>query len=153
MKRINAYLCVVLSSVMLFSSPVFAKSKSLKTETEAEETENEDTDGWEIAPSVDEFGDVKDEFDAIRYPIDGTFNNTATSGSDLTGYVFYQAADTTSLGTGVFSIRLLEYGDTHPTFLDSDVYDGDGIIMKTKDDDGNVQEYRLIGKAPESDHQ
>ena len=141
---------VVLSASLLSATPKGVWASSAEAATEAEETENEDTEGWEIAPSVDEFGDAKDKSDGIRYPIDGTFKNTATSGSWLTGYIFYQP-DTTFLDTGVFSVRLLEYGDTQASYLDSDVYEGDGIIMKTKDDDGNVQEYRLVGKAPDSD--
>ena len=143
-------IAVALSVSLLSTCPASVWAASIEAETGSDETESEETAGWEIAPSVDEFGDVKDESDGIRYPIDGTFKNSATSGSELTGYIFYQP-DTTFLDTGVFSVRLLEYGDTHASYLDSDVYEGDGIIMKTKDDDGNVQEYRLVGKAPDSD--
>ena len=58
---------------------------------------------WEMINVVDDFGDATGE-KAIRGFFSGRFSNTATSGSDLSVYVFCSE-------DGSLRLRLLEYGN------------------------------------------
>ena len=87
--------------------------------SEPEETEasTTSTNLWSVQKMVDEFGDViEGSMSVIQTPIYGDFSNTATSSSELTGYVFMYMMD----GYPTFSIRLFEYGDHQATYTSND---------------------------------
>lgn len=104
-------------------------------------------DNWSVEQTVDEFGDVTENSETLlRTSISGDFSNTATSSSELTGYVFVTRY---SGGTNsAFVFRLLEYGDHQVTFTSSDIEEG--IVLKVKIGD-TISEYPLTGEAPNSD--
>lgn len=109
--------------------------------------EEASTGNWSVDQTVDEFGDITDSSDTlVRTPISGDFSNTATSSSELTGYVFVERY---SGGTNTaFVFRLLEYGNHQATFTSSDV--DEGIVLKVKIGD-TISEYPLTGEAPNGD--
>ena len=98
---------------------------------------------WSAQQSVDEFGDItSDSTTVIQTPISGDFSNTATSSSELSGYIFMG----TKAVYPIFVIRLLEYGDTQATFTNYD-----NLIFKVKIND-TIYEYEdVIGSPPNSD--
>ena len=112
----------------------------------SEPTEEAESDLWSLTFPTDEFGDIKEgESPVLRVPIIGDFSNTATNGSELTGYVFIQ--ETPGGGHYYVSFRLLEYGTHHATYTNTEA---DNLILKTKIED-TVSEYSLGGMAPNSD--
>lgn len=132
--------CLILSlSFILSLCACGGTSDTTETQTQ---TENE---LWSAVHSVDEFGDIdKDGKMALSAPFVGDFSNTATSSSELTGYVFIEPSPR---GDHYYiNFRLLEYGNHQATFTDAEK---DEIILKTKIDD-NIAEYPLIGIPPNS---
>lgn len=102
--------------------------------------------GWTVEQTVDEFGDItEDSANVMRTAICGDFSNTATSSSELAGYIFIRANERKTHYSVV--IRLLEYGDTPATYLSSDA---ENLILKTKVGD-TISEYQLTGTSPNGD--
>ena len=122
------------------------KNGSATNELERNEG-NENTDGlgnkgmsgnWFVEDYVDDFGDSTGS--SFCYTVcDGTFENTATSGSDLIASVYFDSYNE------VFAIRLLEYSKAKASYL-SNAH----ITLKCKVDD-YVFEDMLIGNPPNGD--
>lgn len=94
---------------------------------------------WEVQKEVDEFGDeIPDGASIVMAPISGDFSNTATSGSELTGYVTMQIRE----GYPVFAFVLMEYGDHQATYTEYDM-----MAVKTKIGE-NIYEYKEILSNP-----
>lgn len=101
---------------------------------------------WDVGQIVDEFGDVvADSNSYITSPISGNFSNTATTDSDLDGYIFL-VPDENNLHYSV-CFRLFEYENHIVTYLPSDE---ENIILKTKVGD-TITEYQLTGSSPNGD--
>lgn len=85
---------------------------------------------WSEQKMVDEFGDViEGSKSIIQCNIVGYFSNTATTNSELTGYVYMYFTD----GYPEFSIKLLEYGNHLASYTSYDsiafkIKLGDSII-------------------------
>ncbi len=93
---------------------------------------------WFVEEYVDEFGDSTGS--SFCYTIcDGTFENSATSGSDLIAGVYFDSYHE------AFSIRLLEYSETKASYLS----DAD-ITVKCKVEDYTFEDI-LIGTPPNGD--
>lgn len=114
-----------------------------KTETTAETavpifTEPPKEIHWTEEFYVDDFGDpTSDSY--IRGIFNGTFSNSATSGSDLK-VCFFMEKDLSHASYDMFSIRLLEYGDYKASFIGCDEWDVnikvkvDGIVSEDEAD-------------------
>lgn len=142
-------LALLLASAMVISTVACASAESQdkNTETTTKESETKETDKkitWSSDFSKDEFGDVAYDSEIfLRGVISGDFSNTATSSSELGGFVFIQPDPKNQQSEVAF--RLLEYGKTPATYLSSEE-----IILKTKV--GNEKkEYTLFGSAPNGD--
>lgn len=84
------------------------ESDDLTTESEGLETKNVFGD-WFIEEYKDEFGDGTGSTFCFTI-CEGSFSNTATSGSDLTAGIYFDASH------HAFLIRLLEYGNTNAAY-------------------------------------
>lgn len=82
---------------------------------------------------VDDFGD-KTKSAYVRGEFKGTFSNSATSGSNLTVYIFLDP-----MQPSMTTIRLLEYESHKATFTSSKT-----ITLKTKDSSGKTNSYTLM---------
>lgn len=112
-------------------------------ENDVEESYGNETEGayWSIQTTVDDFGDETYESElTLVAPINGTFSNTATASSELSGDVYIAPF---TKGSNIISVYfdLLEYGNSPITYTTSEA---DNILLKTKVN-GVVQEYNLIG--------
>lgn len=87
---------------------------------------------WEIGFYVDDFGDKTNDSYIIG-TFEGEFSNSATTGSELTVYVYFDKSY-----KSVTTIRLLEYGSHKATFLSSET-----ITLKTKNSLGKTNSYTL----------
>ena len=105
-------------------------------------TSPSNTEGsWTIEKTVDDFGDVTEDSEVyFTTTIEGSFSNTATTDSELKVVVFYSLSEYPS-----FSFRLLEYGNTPATYIDSS---NKRILFKV---DEIVYEHYLGGIAPNGD--
>jgi len=132
--------------LVIFSCVVFSACGSSQANTGNESnkeaanyTENEKVYGaWYVEEYKDDFGDSTGSM-FVYTMCEGTFENTATSGSDLAVGVYYDSS------YNAFLIRLLEYNDTKATYLSSS-----DITMKCKVDE-YIFEDALIGDAPNGD--
>lgn len=79
----------------------------------------ENPNPWKISNLVDEFGDPTREKYA-KYFFTGTFSNTVTASSPLSGYVLCEPWVWSGSGKFVFVFRLFEYGNIPATFFKSD---------------------------------
>lgn len=117
-----------------------------ESENEIIEEAEETADNWQLVQEVDDFGDpVESDFKRIMTSVEGTFSNTATSGSDLSGavYVYYDTTENYCLQYSI-GFSLMEYGTTKA------VYSNNEGVLKTKA--GDVKgEYRLNGYPPNDD--
>lgn len=96
---------------------------------------------WSIEMSTDEFGDVtEDSVEFISGVFQGTFSNTATTGSDLTVVVNFVRKPGYDSYAALIALR--EYNSTNATYLSSDT-----ITFKMKID-GEIIEDTMIGSAP-----
>lgn len=106
---------------------------------------------WTLSVSTDEFGDAtSDSYTSITSDFTGTFSNTATTGSDLTGTVtiFWSLDDKYGDGGSyLVAFDMVEYGNTPFTYLDSDITLGNKL--KTKSSSGEKNEYGVGGFAPD----
>lgn len=84
---------------------------------------------WTEEFYVDDFGDPTSS-SYIRGIFDGTFSNSATTGSDLT-VCFFMDKDLASASYDMFTIRLLEYGNHKVSFIGCDEWD---VSIKVKVD-------------------
>lgn len=84
---------------------------------------------WTEEFYVDDFGDPTSS-NYIRGIFDGTFSNSATTGSDLT-VCFFMDKNLASASYDMFTIRLLEYGNHKASFIGCDVWD---VSIKVKVD-------------------
>ena len=113
--------------------------KTVETESQTPEPTAEPTpepvkatpSNWEIDYYVDDFGDDT-ENSYIRGTFFGSFSNTATTGSDLTVYVYYDP----SLDSLCF--RLLEYNEAA-----SLIFSDQSVTLKTKIN-GETSDFPLI---------
>ena len=134
-------ICVIIVSCLCSCGSPQTESADTNTNKESgkENTENKNVFGdWLIEEYKDEFGDSKGS--TFCYTMcEGSFENTATSGSDLIAGVYYDASQK------AFLFRLLEYKDKKATYLSDDI-----ISMKCKVGE-YVFEDTLIGNAPNGD--
>lgn len=84
---------------------------------------------WTEEFYADDFGDPTSS-SYIRGIFDGTFSNSATTGSDLT-VCFFMDKNLDSASYDMFTIRLLEYGNHKVSFIGCDEWD---ISIKVKVD-------------------
>lgn len=106
-------------------------------------SEEQSGNTWSVQFTTDEFGDVTVSSSAVMFiPISGDFSNTATSSSELTGYVYMIMGEEYP----VFMFRLLEYGSTQATFTSYDV-----ITQKIKIGDKIYENEGVFGNPPNSD--
>ena len=101
---------------------------------------------WTEEFYVDDFGDSTSS-SYIRGVFDGTFSNSATSGSELT-VCFFMDKKMDSASYDMFTIRLLEYGSHKVSFIGCDTWD---VSIKVKVD-GVVSEdepYFLLSDSGE----
>lgn len=93
--------------------------------------DSEDMGPWILKAYVDEFDLPTDDYFIVNdTPFSGTFSNSATTGSDLLSFIFYEPYETTDY----ISIRLFEYGRSRVNNPYSSTQDYDIILM---DKDGN----------------
>lgn len=112
----------------------------------AEQQTEATVQNWSIKTEVDEFGDeVANGKKYIQTAFSGDFSNTATSSSELKGYL---SMIPTEKELFAVSFKLLEYGDNPVTYFDSDI--SNGIVLKTKINNV-VNEYYLVGNSPNGD--
>ena len=88
---------------------------------------------------TDEFGELYTDHSMMEGTFSGSFENSATSGSDLTVHIFKPR------NPEVFGFRLLEYNTKYAYFTNSDV-----ILLSMKIDD-DVYTVELNGTPPTGD--
>lgn len=110
-------------------------------EPTVEPTPTEAPSSWKVDYTQDEFGDDTDN-SFIFGKFSGKFSNTATSGSDLTVYVYYIKG---SIGDNYFLFRLAEYGNHVATYTKSDLAN---LSIKINDEVYGVE---ISGIAPNGD--
>ena len=115
-----------------------------ETTMPAETTEPTPISYWNTDYYVDAFGDSTGDSYMVAI-VDGTFSNTATMGSDVKVIIYYSEENPGSLN-GMFSFRLLEYGDVKATFSKYD-----DINIQIKDNYGVSDLWELYGSAPNGD--
>lgn len=144
MKRIISSLLLLSMTFSLVACGGSTENNTGNNSTTTKNESAEETGGnWSIGAPVDEFGDVVEGGQLyIQTEFSGDFSNTATSSSELKGYLFMSQAN-----KGLFDIyfNLLEYGDTPAVYYESDV--NEGIVLRTKINE-TVREYYLIGNPP-----
>lgn len=130
-----------------------ANAETVSEEADGIEAEQNATDQstssgpWSSNQTVDEFGDVvEDSKSVVQATFNGTFSNSATSGSDLAVTVFFTENNGNSFGY-IGSIRLKEYGDSPATYLSSEV---ENLKLKMKVGE-TVKEYPLKSLERNSD--
>lgn len=162
LKKGGMYLITLLiMSTMLIScgssSTQSQAEKESPVPTETEVTEKTDNDNktakWYQVELVDEFGDpVKNAEPVIAFPITGTFSNTATTASPLSG-IIYITNDPSSDKDWTVGLQLYEYdGKNRVSYLDSSEIK---LLEKVKHVDNgtisNVTEFQMIGQSPNGD--
>ena len=100
------------------------------SETKATETV---PSNWKLEYYVDEFGDYDLNSPYALGSFDGTFSNSATTGSKLTVCIYLDPEYSSWT-----QIRLIEYGSSIARFSSSDT-----ITLKTKDSSGEENSYTL----------
>ena len=99
---------------------------------------------WEVMQFVDAFGDVDESGDKyICSSFSGSFSNTATIDSDLSGEVFALRGE--SLGQFEIRFRLFEYGKNKAIYYDDEIIT---LLVKV---DNEIEEYSLVGDSPNGD--
>lgn len=118
------------------------------TEAEQNVTEQSTSIGtWSSNQTVDEFGDVvKDSKSVVQATFNGTFSNSATSGSDLAVTVFFTKNNGNSFGY-IGAIRLREYGNSPASYTSSEA---ENLKIKIKVGE-TVYEYHLVSQEPNGD--
>ena len=146
MKRTVAIILIIAMALS-----ISACGSTINTDTSdisvSENTSDADTAkmvSWALRQSVDEFGDVTADSKAqITSRFSGTFSNTATNESNLSGEIFFQQKDNSEHYIAGFT--LFEYEDKQATFFDSDEK-----VLKVKIDD-NIYTFPLQGVSPNGD--
>lgn len=101
---------------------------------------------WAVDSAVDDFGDaVEGSYYVKTVGSDASFSNTATTDDKLSVVLFDTPSDS-SISSHIIYIRLLEYNDTPVTYLSSSK-----INVNAKIDGETVEEFRVLGEAPNSD--
>ena len=139
---------MVLGLVGCSSTPAEETNTSEPTETAPVETESQTPEptpteipsSWEVDYYIDDFGDETED-GYVRGEFQGTFDNTAGKGHDLTVYIYY---DPSSYDPGV-GFRLVEYGRTLATYYSSDLM---SLNMKIGDERYTTE---LFGTPPNGD--
>lgn len=163
MKRLCALILALVMALSLVAcgsqgssnTPVEPSSEDVQENTTNENApEPPQVASWEIKRYVDDFGDSTEDSYLSSKIIQGTFRNTATSGSSLSVIVYYEpdfiyftdpnTVHSTKFDTYV-SFRLLEYDDHPATYSERDTK-----LLKFKV--GNdTYEIELDGNAPNGD--
>ena len=128
---------MIAAGILLCMSQV-ALSNENPADTNSESRMTEETEAWTVDEYIDDFGDSI----GIKYmktATEGTFSNTATSGSPLAAIVFFDP------DIEEFSFRLIEYNSTKATYYDSDLI---RILFKFDDE---IEEHLLQGASPNGD--
>lgn len=99
---------------------------------------------WTLNYLTDDFGDPTDKA-CVATVVSGTFNNTATTGSNLDVVVVYHPAVSNEDRISGFSFQLIEYGEHPATYLQSDE-----AMLKIKIGDEITEDY-LMGTPPNGD--
>lgn len=133
MKRKILHLLICLIMVLPMTA---CGSKELSNDSEVESVSEEKV--WNVETMTDDFGDPVVGQSMLKTEIDGTFSNTATTDSELGGYVYLMPEN----DNYKVVFHLLEYNDVLPTYTSSD-----NLILKTKID-GVVEEFTLNGTSP-----
>lgn len=98
---------------------------------------------WTLLSATDDFGSVSyDEQLMLFAPIEGTFSNTATESSELSGNIYISTIAKGSSTIAVF-FELNEFGDHRIAFAEADE---NQIVLKTNAD-GLAEEWKLLGYA------
>ena len=133
---ISLCLLVLLIGMCLCSC---GNSQTMATDDDALQNDTADLGNWSVNEYTDEFGDSTGT--SFCYSIClGTFENSATSGSDLAAGVYYDPEK------DVFLIRLLEYQDHDAAYLSSSE-----ISMKCKVDGYVFEDTLMEYSAPSSE--
>ena len=121
MKKIFVVLLALLLCLTAVACSKEKPSDDKKTETNTPAKESH----WSSEYYTDDFGDSTSK-SYIRGVFEGTFSNSATSGSDLTACLFLDRNLTGATGDlDMFRIRLLEYGHSKVSFTGCDYMDVD----------------------------
>ena len=134
---------MVLGLVGCSSTPAEETNTSEPTETAPVETESQTPEptpteipsSWEVDYYIDDFGDETED-GYVRGEFQGTFDNTAGKGMDLTVYLYYDQ---------YFIFRLVEYGRATATYLSNDLM---SLNMKIGDKEYTTE---LFGTPPNGD--
>ena len=107
---------LVFPSMALATTDSFPSIEEIKGTAPAAANDPEDFGVWELNYSTDEFGrkstDPDDVYIVALFDT-GTFDNSATTGSELTAVIIINNL----WGKPLVSIRLVEYGNRYPDIL------------------------------------